>query len=361
MDIERSSLKCSPQGRTTNKGKKEEMKREFIILVAITVLLVCLAMSAGVPALATDSPGPGITWLPPLTNQDTLQLKPGSTLPIKFTLTDPGSGTFVNDSSTRVDVSKVPFYDNFNDGNTDGWAVRSGTWTIDNDSGNYVYSGTANGDEQVTYIPSTATHTDFIFEVKARAVNNATHYGMMFRNDGTGRHYGFYLNAIAVSEGKYYFGYWDGTGIYDPIVPWTSSGGAYTDANVWNSLKVEAKETNFKLYINDNLVNTVSDTRLKSGYLGLVVDKYLGIGQNSYFDDVKVLPFPSKQFFYGTGIENLRVSQDRTSQYIANLKTDNLEPGIYEISVWCQSMKIGIYLIDIKENVQGTGRGKERG
>ena len=305
--------------------------------------------------MAVNDDVPNITWLPPLTNQDTLQFKHGSTLPIKFILTDPSSGAFVDDSSTRLDVNKVLFYDDFNDGKMNGWAVRSGTWTIYNDSGNYVYSGTANGDEQVTYISTTANFADFIFEVKVKAVNNATHYGMMFRDDGTGKHYGFYLNAIAASEGKYYFGYWDGAGIYDSIVPWTSSGGAYADANVWNSLKVEAKGTNFKLYINDILMNTVNDTRLESGYLGLVVDKYGGASQNSYFDDVKVLQFPSKQFLYGTGIENLRVSQDRTPQYIANLKTDNLDPGKYEITVWYQSMKIGTYFVDIKENVQGNG------
>ena len=332
------------------------MKGQFIFW-ATTVLVISLVVSIGIPAMAIDDPVPNITWLPPLTNQDTLQLKVGSILPIKFTLTDPGTGTFIDDSNTRVDVNKVLFYDDFEDSNTDGWTVQSGTWNIHNDSGNNVYSGTATGDEQITYAPSTAACTDFIFEVKVKAVNNSTHYGMIFRGDGTGKHYGFYLNAIPITEGKYYFGYWDGT-TYNPIVPWTSSGGAYTDANVWNSLKVEANGTNFKLYINGILVNTVSDTRLESGYVGLVVDRYYGNSQNSYFDDVKVLQLYAKQFVYGTGIESLRVSEGQISQYIANLKTDGLDLGSYEITVWYQSMKVGTYIIDIRETIQSIGRGQ---
>ena len=307
--------------------------------------------------MAIDDPVPNITWLPPLSNQAKLQLKVGSTLPIKFTLTDPGTGTFIDDSSTRVDVNKLLFYDDFEDGNTDGWTVQSGMWNIHNDLGNNVYSGTATGDEQITYVPSTAAYTDFILEVKVKAVNSSTHYGIIFRGNGTGKHYGFYLNAISITEGKYYFGYWDGT-IYNAIVPWTSSGGAYTDAHVWNSLKVEANGTNFKLYINGILVNTVSDTRLESGYIGLCVDRYGGNNQNSYFDDVKVLQLPAKQFVYGTGIENLRVSEGQISQYIANLKTDGLDLGSYEITVWYQSKKVATYIIDIVETAQGNGRGQ---
>ena len=342
--------------RNQKEKEDEGMKRIFIFPGTI-ILLIALTASAGIPAMAVDDPVPDITWLPPLTNQDNLQIRQGSTLPIKFTLTDPGSGAFVDDSSARVDVNRVLFFDDFNDGTPDEWAVQSGTWTIQNDSGNNVYNGTATGDEQSTYAPSTSACSDFIFEAKVKAINNATHYGIIFRGDGTGRYYGFYLNAHPLSEGKYYFGYWDGSEPYHQIVSWTSSNGAYTDANVWNTLKVEAQGTNFKLYINGILVNTLSDTRLQSGYIGLVVDKYSGICQDCYFDDIKVLQFPAKQFLYGAGIENLRVSQDQMPKYIANLKTADLDPGIYEISVWHQSIKIGSYIVDIKEDLQRNGRG----
>jgi len=173
------------------------------------------------------------------------------------------------------------------DGGSGQWIELSGTWAIVDDGGNDVYSGTATADEQVTYAQSTGTFDNFIFEAKVKANNNAGHYGIVLREDGTGKHYGFYLNAYPVSEGKYYFGYWDGT--YNPIVGWTDSGGAYTDAQTWNTLKVVAKDYQFELYINGTLVATVTDTveYAASGHVGLIVDKY-AIGQNTYFDDVNI-------------------------------------------------------------------------
>ena len=182
------------------------------------------------------------------------------------------------------------FSDNFSDGVADGWTELSGAWSIVDDLGNYVYSGTATGDEQVTYALSAGTFDNFIFEVKVKAINNAGHYGIILREDGTGKHYGFYLNAYPTAEGKYYFGYWSGAYPYHPIVPWTDSGGAYTDANVWNTLKVVANGYEFQLYINGILVNTVTDTNhyAASGHVGCIIDQYQSTGQNSHFDDVIV-------------------------------------------------------------------------
>jgi len=74
------------------------------------------------------------------------------------------------------------------------------------------------------------------------------------------------------------------------IVGWTDSGGAYTDAQAWNTLKVVAEGYQFELYINGTLVNTVTDTAeyAASGHIGLIVDEYNTLGQNTYFDDVNV-------------------------------------------------------------------------
>jgi len=173
------------------------------------------------------------------------------------------------------------------DGDLSQWTVLSGTWEIADDGENNVYSGIATVDESVTYALSAGTFDNFVFEAKVKSINDAGHYGIVLREDGTGKHYGFYLNAYLANEGQYYFGYWDGT--YHPIVGWTSSDGAYTDAQVWNTLKVVAKDYQFELYINDILVNTVIDTveYAASGHVGLIVDKFAE-EQNTYFDDVNV-------------------------------------------------------------------------
>lgn len=175
------------------------------------------------------------------------------------------------------------FIDNFEDENADGWTPLAGTWAVVNDSGNYVYSGTATADEQVSYASAFGTFDNFTVEAKTKAINSDGHYGIVLREDGTGKHYGLYLHAVA--EGQYYFGYWDGSSYHD-LVPWTSTT-AYSDAHVWNKLKVVAEGNVFELYINDVLVNTVTDTSsyASSGYVGFIVDKNIE-GQNSYFDDI---------------------------------------------------------------------------
>lgn len=177
------------------------------------------------------------------------------------------------------------YCDDFEDG-ANYWNKVSGTWSIEDDSGNKVYSGTASDDEQTTYVYSPEIYNDFSVEVDLKAVNNNGHYGIILR-EYEGTHYGFYLNAHEPSEGKYYFGYWDGTG-YTPIVPWTSSEGAYTDATTWNTLKVVAEGYTFELYINDQLVNTVTDSSEYAwfGHAGLIVDYYDQTdGQQTYYDD----------------------------------------------------------------------------
>lgn len=202
---------------------------------------------------------------------------------ISGTKTVYGTGTVLADWT----IINEMFCDDFESGLT-GWNVIGGTWSLVDESGNNVYSGTSTADEQVTYALSTQHYEDFTFEADLKAVNNNGHYGVILREDGYGNHYGFYLNAYSGSEGQYWFGYWDGT--HHAIIGWTSSGGAYTDANEWNSLKVVAKGYTFELYINDELLTTVTDTSMyaSSGYVGLIVDYYMGSGQNTYYDNVCV-------------------------------------------------------------------------
>lgn len=254
----------------------------------------------------------------------------------------PATKTFpygTGDDSVRIAYDTV-FSDDFEDGKAVGWQVLSGVWSIVDDAGNYVYNGTATADEQVTYALSVGTFDNFVLEARVKAINSAGHYGIVLREDGTGKHYGFYLNAYPASEGKYYFGYWAGSYPYYPIVPWTDSGGAYTDAQAWNTLKVVANGYQFKLYINSILVNTVSDTNhfAASGHVGLIIDKYV-LGQNAYFDDVTV----------------------QVPHYIANLHTkeNGMVTGDYLITVWSGSGdELDTYLFDLTDAIQGKGRGK---
>lgn len=235
--------------------------------------------------------------------------------------------------------------DNFDDGDCLGWTVLSGTWGMAADMGNWVYSGTATGDEQVTYALSTGTYEDVVFEAKVKAVNNAGHYGIVVREDGSGNHYGFYLNAYnngaASSEGLYYFGYWNGA--YDTIVAWTSAGGAYTDANLWNTMKIVASGCTFELYINGILVNTVTDphSHALSGHVGLIIDQYESKGQNCYFDDIRV-------------VENFDVSTvDVSTVKLWHIWADDFSDPIWTGANW-QKLSTALWTVEGGE-YQGTG------
>jgi hypothetical protein len=232
------------------------------------------------------------------------------------------------------------FCDDFEEGDS-GWVKLSGTWSVIDDCGDKVYSGTATGDEQITYALSAGTYSDFTIEAELKAVNSMGHYGLILREDGSGNHYGFYLNAYPSSQGKYWFGYWDGS--YNPIVGWTDSGGAYTDANTWNKVKVIANGYEFKLYINGILVNTVTDTTeyAASGYAGLIIDYYSLSGyQNTYFDDFCI---------YDSTVTNI------DGYYEFTIK----KPGTYALKEellggWTQTHPADGYTITIDEEDAGT-------
>ena len=83
------------------------MKNKIISPVLVTLFLASiLSMAFMTPAAANTTPS--LDWLPPMTNQDVIQLKDGSTLPIKFTF-DP----FVIPEKLSVFVSKVLLMDDF--------------------------------------------------------------------------------------------------------------------------------------------------------------------------------------------------------------------------------------------------------
>ena len=237
-------------------------------------------------------------------------------------------------------VNLYSFCDDFEDEDDDGWEKMSGTWSVIDDGGDWVYSGTATGNEQITYALSAGTYSDFTIEAELKAANSVGHYGLVLREDGSGNHYGFYLNAYTPSQGLYWFGYWDGS--YHPIIGWTDSGGAYTDANTWNKVKVIANGYDFKLYINDILVNTVTDTTeyAASGYAGLIIDHFSGQYQNTYFDDFCI---------YDSTVT------DSDGYYEFTIK----KPGTYELKEelqegWTQTYSTDGYTITIDEEDAGT-------
>jgi hypothetical protein len=290
--------------------------------IAMFLLVIALALSLGVaPAVSVNADGalPHVNWLPPLSNQGDFQLKDGSTLPIKFTLTDPNTGAFVEDTSLSVDVNQVLFRDDFNDGNAEEWTPvgTDGTWGVEYDAsfGSKVYSQSdTNYTTTTTY--DTYWHSygngswgDYIFEAKVKIVSGgfAPIAGIFFRVQGTDPNSGYYMfridarsntgPALIKSPNTILAGGHPGHPqfVNEPAV----IGHIYT-------LKVIVEGSNIKCYVDGIKKIEWTDSTYLAGRVGVGT-----FNAHTHFDDVMVLSLSeAKTFPYGTGGDNVRISYD---------------------------------------------------
>ena len=150
------------------------------------------------------------------------------------------------------------------------WAAIRGEWEVDPKAG--VFIGSSDLDEGTAIVSEKVWDNnwkDYTFEVKVRNMGTNNHFGVGFRDDGTGNHYGFYLNDSA--DGQYWFGFFKGG--YTAFAGWGPSGGATKDAEDWNILKVEAKGSELKVYINGTLMKEANDKTFTEGPVALVSDR----------------------------------------------------------------------------------------
>jgi len=150
------------------------------------------------------------------------------------------------------------------------WTAIRGEWSIDTKAG--VLIGSSELDEGTAIVSESVWNSswiDYTFEAKVKNMGTNNHFGVGFRDDGEGNHYGFYLNDSA--DGQYWFGFFNGG--YTAFFGWGASGGATEDAEDWNILKVEAKGSQLKVYINDTLMKTEDDKTYTEGPVALVSDR----------------------------------------------------------------------------------------
>ena len=74
------------------------------------------------------------------------------------------------------------FYDDFQDGNADGWTVTKGTWGIVNDSGNYIYRYTDSGAQwPLAYANVPLSDLDYTARIRAAGSPITNWIGLAFR------------------------------------------------------------------------------------------------------------------------------------------------------------------------------------
>jgi hypothetical protein len=271
--------------------------------IAMFLLVIALALSLGVaPAVSVNADGalPHVNWLPPLSNQGDFQLKDGSTLPIKFTLTDPNTGAFVEDTGVKVDVNEVLFSDNFND--IEQWAPVAGdtSWSV---GGGVLQCAPAIPHPRIL-ATETLGYTNYVFEADARVVTGRG-YALIFRAADYTSFYSFQYQdgSSALSLRLYQFTSFPTGADVASLVP-------YPTNNDWHHLKVAVSETNIKCYVDGNMVFNVTDTVPPTPFAG-------GIGFRTWssttaeFDNITVTALPAtKTFLYGEGSENVRIAYD---------------------------------------------------
>jgi len=291
--------------------------KKMIRLVVAVAMLTLSAVSA-LPAGA-NAALPEVNWLPPISNQGEFQLKDGSTLPIKFTLTDPGTGAFVEDNGVSVDVNKVLFRDDFNDGNADGWTP------VNSDTSWSVVDGVLRCTPAITYprilVDDTLEYENYIFEADARLISGKG-YALLFRATDHNNFYSFQYdpgagNKLRLSQFESPFPTYSDVA---DMIP-------YTIDDQWHHLKVAVFENNIKCYVDGNLVFNVDDTVPPAPWTG-------GIGFRTWawasaeFDNVMVVSLPAAETFeYGEGSNNVRISYDTvfldTFSAVEGMQPDN--------------------------------------
>jgi len=175
----------------------------------------------------------------------------------------------IADQTTTVNFQLNPspsdtlFFDDFADGNDDGWEKLAGSWSVQNQeyttslSGDHVWSVSAVGD---------VNWTDYIFEVDLKGVAGVdkcvafrftdmdNHYGVNIRSDFAGQ------DQVLLTKNL------NGTPSELQVVDYPSQN------NTWYHLKVVVIGDNIKVSVDDNLLIDYTDTgtTLTQGRIALV-------------------------------------------------------------------------------------------
>jgi hypothetical protein len=197
-----------------------------------------------------------------------------------------------------------------NKAEADDWKAIRGKWEVDLKEGALV--GSSDLDEGTAIVSEKAWNkkwVNYTLEVKVRNMGTENHFGIGFRDDGAGNHYGFYLNDFVGPETKYWFGTFSNN-VYTALAGSWAEDGNYKDAEKWNVMKVVVKDFTYELYVNDKLLKSVTDKTFKDGPIALVSDRHqkTAIAQ---FDYVKI---------EGEGIPMAVQSLGKLSAIWANIK-----------------------------------------
>jgi hypothetical protein len=171
----------------------------------------------------------------------------------------------------------VLYREDFEDGEAGGWTYDNDPWTIQQaQDGNQYWNVLGPTGHSFAGFDPLNSWTDFAFEARIR-----------FMADGDRA---FNVNLRSTSQGTYVMGV-NATGIFHIAFDDTHTytilqEGKYPalKARQWYTVKMQVKGDMLRLYLDNNLMVSVQDSRLQSGTIGISVD-----GRNPMqIDDIRV-------------------------------------------------------------------------
>ena len=202
----------------------------------------------------------------------------------------------------------VLFFDDFNDGDINGWTVESGNWSVDNGNLLTQENGVLDFLGQINAAPADWDNYRIEFDVNTEnGVDNA----IQFRKQGNNS-YIFNIRHDSLPSIKLFK--IENNVALNAAQNWN----LILQNRVWYHIKIEAIDENIKIWINDNLALEYNDpgTNLRQGGIGL----QSWTGWNGYikirFDNIKVtslVPTSIKTpliLIPGIGGSELKVNED---------------------------------------------------
>jgi hypothetical protein len=257
----------------------------LVAIVVVGVVLVCLCLAVVVVASGVLNPPAPTPTLVPATNTPTPRI-PTAT-PVKPTPTfRPASTPKPPGVETPTVVSGQGFTEDFST-DTGNWDLSTG------DRGkSYIQDGELHTEvTQTQSIVWTAykpgRFQDFTLEVDGRKVSGSDNndYGVLFRYVDRQNFYRFMVSGT----GKYSLDQ-QLKGQWNTIKAWTTHT-AVKKGDATNHLKVIAQGSTIKLYVNDELVDTITDDSIpQAGQVAVNGGSYDEADVHVAFDNVRVTP-----------------------------------------------------------------------
>lgn len=182
--------------------------------------------------------------------------------------------------------------EDFSDNTADNWTDdSSGAWS----AASGVYQMSAIGGNVVRYTYHSCECSNFTYEAQVRKTAGDPYgaIGIYFRSEGTYGNNEYVFRIILAARNYSLVKNVEGSQTYLTVSPtgWIQDDAIHQGLVIWNTLKVTARGDTIKIYCNDTLLGTFTDTSHQSGKVGLMLYD-LDADIEAEFDNIELNSYP---------------------------------------------------------------------